>query len=224
MGGTAVKELDSAKVLSAINRLRASRPDVFGADGHGFVLNPPLCETDVQAFEHQHRISLPDDYRQFITRIGNGGAGPYYGVFPLGQMDGLGESLKPWQEADGFVGVLSEPFLFRDAWNDLRRKPAKELMKTDEHEYERQLDEFESVYWGSAPMNGAIPICHEGCALRIWIVLCGPEAGHLWYDGRADYTGLSPLFSRDGSRAMFGGWYREWLEDALTGTAPAKRT
>ncbi len=219
----ATASLDPKQVLSALSRLRDSQTGVFGANGHHFELNPPLAEKAVLSFEHQHRISLPDDYRQFITWIGDGGAGPYYGVFPLGQMDGLGESLKPWHESDGFVGTLSEPFLFLDAWNDLRGKPEEELTKTDEHEYERQLDEFESVYWGSALMNGAIPICHKGCALRIWLVVCGPEAGHLWYDGRADYSGLSPLCSRGGSRATFGAWYREWLEDALAGIATAKR-
>jgi hypothetical protein len=207
--------LDPKQVLSALRRLRESQTEVFGANGHHFVLNPKLTEDAALSFEDHHGISLPGDYRHFITRIGNGGAGPYYGVFPLGEMDGLGESLKPWHESDGFVGTLSKPFLFRDAWNDLGGKPAEGLMKTDEHEYERQLDEFENVYWGSALMNGAIPICHEGCALRIWLIVCGPEAGHLWYDGRADYSGLSPLCSRDGSRATFGAWYREWLQDAL---------
>jgi len=51
-----------------------------------------------------------------------------------------------------------------------------------------------------------------------------PEAGHLWYDGRADYIGLSPLCSRDGSRATFSACYREWLEDAAAGIATAMRS
>jgi len=219
-----IASLDRIEVLSALSRLRHSHAKVFGANGHKFVLNPPAAEGDVISFERQHRVRLPDDYRYFISQIGNGGAGPYYGVFPLGQMDGLGESLNSWQESDGFVGRLSEPFSLQNAWNDLTGKPAEELMAIDEQEYERQLDKFESLYWGSVLMNGAIPICHEGCALRIWLVVCGSEAGHLWYDGRADYTGLSPLRSRDGSQATFGIWYREWLEDALAGIAAAKRT
>ncbi|MCA9112451.1 MAG: SMI1/KNR4 family protein [Planctomycetaceae bacterium] len=34
-------------------------------------------------FQRRHGILLPDDYREFITEIGDGGAGPYYGVKPL---------------------------------------------------------------------------------------------------------------------------------------------
>jgi hypothetical protein len=46
-------------------------------------LNPPLREVDVVAFEDVHKVSLPPDFRQVLTEVGNGGAGPLYGVFPL---------------------------------------------------------------------------------------------------------------------------------------------
>jgi hypothetical protein len=210
-----IARLDPMQVIGALTRLRGSRRNVFGANGHHFVLNPPLDGNTVWSFEDQHGISLPDDYRQFITGIGNGGAGPFYGVFPLGQMDGLGESLEPWRESDGLVGKLSESFPLADAWNDLSGMPSAELMASDETEYERQLAEFENRYWSVSKVNGAMPICHQGCALRIWLIVSGSEAGHLWRDGRADDTGLSPLCSRDGSRATFSSWYLEWLEDCL---------
>jgi hypothetical protein len=155
---------------------------------------------------------LPTDYRYFLTRIGNGGAGPYYGVFPLGYMDGSGDSLQPW---GGFIGTLSPPFPLTDAWNDLTGKPADELVTLDKPEYERQFDAFESVYWDSSRMNGAIPICHEGCAVRIWLVVSGAGAGYLWRDVRADYKGVAPLSLRDGTGATFSDWYNEWLEAAL---------
>jgi len=90
--------------------------------------------------------------------------------------------------------------------------PSSELQLTDEHEYERQYDEFEKRYWDSSRVNGAIPICEIGCALRIWLVVTGSVAGHLGHDGRADYTGLGPLLLADGSRATFSLWYAEWLE------------
>jgi hypothetical protein len=172
-----------------------------------------LAEGDVLAFERGHNVRLPTEYRHFLTAVGNGGAGPYYGIFPLGKMDGLGGSIESWTE--GFIGVLAEPFLFTDDWNDLQEMPSDELRQADEQEYERRLDQFESRYWGSSLMNGAIPICHEGCALRVWLVVTGPQAGHLWHDGRSDYSGLKPLRLADGSRATFSTWYGEWLEDAL---------
>jgi hypothetical protein len=130
-------------------------------------------------------------------------------------MDDLGSKLKPWRENDGFVGLLSKPFPHRDEWNNLQGMPPDELLETDEQEYERQLDEFEKMYWNSSLVNGAIPICHAGCALRIWLVLSGEQGGRLWRDGRSDDTGLSPVQLADGSPATFSAWYIEWLETAL---------
>jgi hypothetical protein len=64
-------------------------------------------------------------------------------------------------------------------------------------------------------MNGALPICHMGCALRVWLVVSGDEAGRLWYDHRAEYTGIAPGVMKDGTRATFGAWYMEWLNEAV---------
>src|SRR5437879_3935324 len=175
-------ELDPAQVRDAVKRLFDAQPDVFGADGHHFKLNLPLSETEVIAFEHHHNVSLPGDHRDFVTRIGNGGAGPYYGVFPLGQMDGTGDTIQPWRESDGLVGILAEPFSLRDPWNDLSGMPTEDLLKTDEWEHTRKMEAFDKKYWDPSRMNGAIPICHKGCALRVWLIITGKESGRLWED------------------------------------------
>src|SRR5689334_12537626 len=90
-------------------RTAKQRPAVFGADSHGFILSPPLTESVVQRFEAVHHVRLPHDYREFLITLGDGGAGPYYGVFRLGEMDD-GHGFQNWKEGDGFVGVLSKPF------------------------------------------------------------------------------------------------------------------
>lgn len=43
-----------------------------------------MSEPDLSAFESCHRVRLPTDYRYFLARVGNGGAGPFYGLEPLG--------------------------------------------------------------------------------------------------------------------------------------------
>src|SRR5512142_2282534 len=96
--------LEATYVRHVLAQLRAARADTFGATSHLFLLNPPLPEADVISFERRHKVSLPDDYRRFITEIGNGGAGPYYGVFPFGKDD----DDRDW-EGGGFVGDLSKP-------------------------------------------------------------------------------------------------------------------
>jgi hypothetical protein len=207
--------LDATRVAECLRRLATAKTDIFGANGHHFLLNSPLAESDVLAFEQRHNIRLPAGYRHFLIAIGNGGAGPYHGLFPLGMMDDMGNKLKQWREDDGFVGLLSEPFSLTDEWNDVQGMPSDELFETDERTYEKQLDQFDKRYFDSALVNGAIPICHEGCALRIWLVLTGEQAGRIWRDGRADHAGLKPVQLADGSAATFSLWYGEWLEDAL---------
>lgn len=207
-------KLDPLLTKRAIERLRTSKVDVFGANGHGFELNPPISEFDVCVFEKRHSISLPEDYRKFITEIGNGGAGPYYGLFPMGQMDD-GFELSDWREGESLVGVLSKDFQLREEWNDLSSMPNQDLLDVNQHEYDRQVEAFDAVYWTSSLMNGAMPVCDQGCALRIWLVVTGDEAGKLWDDRRADYKGLRPLLLRSGERATFSGWYQEWLDECL---------
>ena len=55
----------------------------FGAESHGFRLNPPLTERQVESFEGRYGVVLPIEYRVFITSVANGQAGPAYGMFSL---------------------------------------------------------------------------------------------------------------------------------------------
>lgn len=203
-----------SRITDSILRLESEQPKVFGAGEHRFRLKPKLPEPDILAFERLHNISLPGDYREFLANVGNGGAGPFYGVFPLGQIDGP-FGMTPWQANDGLVGILSERFPFEDSWNDISAMPSNDLLHRDEDEYVRQMDIFEKVYWSSTLTNGAFPICHQGCALRILLVVTGPQAGFLWDDRRSEYSGLKPLQLADGSPATFLRWYEEWLNECL---------
>jgi len=206
-----MSEFDIPSVRAAISQLRGRQPNVFGSDGHGFQMNPVLSESEAAAFERDHKIVLPPDYRQFVTKVGNGGAGPFYGVFPLGFMDdNFGQ--RPWEENDGFIGTLSDPFRFQEEWNDLSGYPEADLMKRNETEYDRQIDKFEGKYWSSGLMNGAFPICHEGCALRLWLVVTGEQARKVWEDRRTEYKGLRPVRLAGGSAATFSEWFCEWLD------------
>jgi hypothetical protein len=209
-----MEDFDISAVEAAISRLREIQAEVFGADGHRFQMNPALPESEAAEFEQDHKIALPSDYRQFLTGLGNGGAGPFYGVFPLGFMDDNFD-LRPWQENDGVVGNLLKPFPFQDEWNDLSGQPDADLLRRDTKEYDRQIEQFDARYWSSELMSGAIPICHEGCGLRIWLVVTGEQAGKLWEDRRSEYAGFRPVRVADGSVATFSQWYKEWLDNCF---------
>jgi hypothetical protein len=214
-------EADFAAIRDGLRRLReATVPlKVFGSEAHGFRTHPPLSEQAVREFEVQHRVTLPLEYRRFLLHVGNGGAGPAYGLFKLGEMDdGFGHNR--WTENGGFVGVLSQPFPHTGPWNDLSEEPvydeSREHDPAWENEYQRQMNAWgDRVYWNTANVNGAVPICHRGCALRQWLVVTGPEAGNVWDDHRTDHGGLKPVQQPGRERVTFLPWYRAWLDEAL---------
>ncbi len=55
----------------------------FGARRHDYRLGPALGEARVAALEDALALRLPAPYRAFVARVGDGGAGPYHGMFPF---------------------------------------------------------------------------------------------------------------------------------------------
>lgn len=201
-----------AQIVRDLATLRASVPMALESDEAEYECSAVMTEAEVREFERAHGVRLPEEYRAFLMCVGKGGAGPGYGVFDLGECD-EGFDFLAWHEGDGFVGSLRLPFPHTAAWNDLAGMPDDALSETDEAAYERQRAAFEAGYF--APLDGAIPLCHLGCALRQWLIVSGPEAGHVWEDRRADDEGLSPLQTRGGERVCFYMWYRAWLDEEM---------
>jgi hypothetical protein len=84
---------------------------------------------------------------------------------------------------------------------------------------QRMHDEWSAMlqrdYYSPQIMNGAVPICHEGCGIRDWLVLNGPFVDTVWQDCRATDDGIAPLMSDNGRPISFLAWYFEWLEKSL---------
>ncbi|MGE5194321.1 MAG: SMI1/KNR4 family protein [Deltaproteobacteria bacterium] len=221
--------LDKQVILDMLKRLR--RRDrtrrLFGAAEHDYRLNPPVSVSVVEKFERTHGIVLPEDYRYFITEIGNGGAGPYYGLFPFELHDG---SLS-LPECDGgdLIGDVSKPFPHAKGWNLPRSfwDQEPEIPHGTLAEEDRMVAEWDQVeqehYWNPSIMNGAIPICHLGCALRQWLVVSGDQRGFIWSDYRADRRGIFPLQARSGRPMSFSDWYLSWLNESLRATSFGNR-
>jgi len=224
------QSLDKSLVLYALQKLKrrdrirkvfGAQSLTFGARSHNYDLLPPLSPTVVDDFERRHGVLLPEDYRYFVTEIGNGGAGPDYGLFPFGQQDD-GYGFEPW-ESGHLIGDVSKPFPHVGAWNQPESfwEPRNSIPSgIPAEEEDRLMAEWDKIdnehYWNPAIMNGAIPICHRGCALRQWLVVNGPQRGFVWNDFRADEGGVEPLCDKQTGRPMtFSDWYMSWLNDAV---------
>lgn len=206
-------------VRERLERLRESYVrgqvgDVFGVDGHRFEILLPLSETDLRAAEAQFGVQFPEDYRAFLTSVTAGGAGPYYGLFPLGRDDAGRWS---WR-GDGAelteVTALGTDFDPGDISAALAQLKATRPSVDDEDAYQDWLNRYESVLWNDQRTHGAVCLCHEGCAYRDWLIITGPHRGQMWDDDRAGDIDLAPGTAADGSALTFGRWYFNWLNDA----------
>jgi hypothetical protein len=83
------KQNDEIKQKNATAKRKSEIIDIHRPDE----MNPVLSEQDIQAFEDQYNIRIPEGYRLFLKEVGNGGVGgpANTGLFPLG----LGKNQRP---------------------------------------------------------------------------------------------------------------------------------
>ena len=171
---------------------RPGEPAMFGASAHRFQLGPPLASNVVAAFEREHGVFLPEDYRAFITTVGHGGpgrwggAGPYYGLHPL----------QDW--ATSLWGMptpntLAAPF------------PAEPGRRYQDWPLEVAPGDDDEPY------TGTLALSDQGCGYLSILVVSGPARGRI-----AD-TSDSPAGPNFTSDADFLDWYERWLDAVLAG-------
>jgi hypothetical protein len=189
-GLTARLERVAAKLARAAKR--RGEPVMFGASAHRFRLGPPLAESQVAEFERQHGVSLPEDYRAFITRVGDGGpgrhggAGPYYGLHPLRDW-----AVSLWDLPT--PTTLATPFPVEPgrAFQDW---PAEVVPDED-----------------GEPYTGTIALSDQGCGYYCILVVTGPGRGRVT---ETSDLRTGPRFTAD---ADFLAWYERWLDAVLAG-------
>jgi hypothetical protein len=212
--------IDWSGVPDRVAELAARGEDAgFGANGHHFLLEPPLRPDELAELEEQCGVALPEEYRSFLLEVSRGGAGPAYGLFPLRRVDGR------WRwEGDGAqltgLETLGQPFPHTGFFDPAAGLP--EPPEQDDHATAEEFDAAEEAHqelhdrlaYDPAHTVGAIYLCHRGCAYRHLLVVSGPERGAMWADDTADDGGLKPLTDPRGDRVGFARWYLDWLDKA----------
>ena len=179
------------KISRLKDRLKAlkkadSALQVFGANYHKYRSSKPMTEKEVLAFERQHAITLPEDYRTFLLTVERGGAGPYYGLFPPTDYSHELENVKS--------DFLSLPFPHQEAW------------PFAEDSMDQSILDEEHKYFGNFWVQGAMRLCPFGCGAIIVLVITGKARGQIWMDDRPNDYGVVPIAND------FLTWYEEWLE------------
>lgn len=153
---------DKLKSLRELDRACA----LFGASSHRYGLGPALTDVEVAQFERRLGVNLPTEYRHFVMEIGHGGAGPFYGLFPLDGSD---------PEDITVLEQLGKAFRWTERFNPAEwdNPCSQEDVWCDE-----DVDEGENP---QVILNvpGALYICTYGCALRFFLVVRGLSLGEV---------------------------------------------
>jgi hypothetical protein len=183
---------------------------LFGSKTHRYKLNAPISEETIKQFEIKHEINLPNDYVQFLTVLGNGGAGPFYGLEPI--ENALFNDLD-YKTSHSLLNP-SKPFPHIEPWNLAFRPTVDE--EENEAEYEKQFAEFEERYYDKQHMSGVIAICNYGCGVSLNLVVNGQEYGNIWTDDRGNDNGIyASLELGNAEKIGFSNWYELWLDNSL---------
>jgi hypothetical protein len=175
------------RIIEKLSEAKARGCSCFGSNHHRFRLNAPLEEAELCRFETAHGIELPACYRAFLRYAGNGGAGPYYGIFPL----------QGWNDFAG--SVLDEiPAGFLATSSPLRPGPNGGL----------DIGSEDSVL---AAYGGTLSVGTQGCTYCMQLIVTGPWRGRVAY---VDVGGAPPFVVRDED---FLSWYERWLDELLNG-------
>lgn len=185
--------------------------EIFGASSHEYEFNEPIPIDTINRFEDKFEIQLPQDYKLFLSQIGNGGAGPFYGIHPL-QRD-LGQ-FNPENKFE----LLKFDFPLKKAWN-WSDKIFSKFEEFQESEDEEIAELFDRIYWEQyckdELTHGSIYITEYGCALRFLLIITGDEKGKIWFDQRADQNGINPVTDKQGNKLDFSDWYVDWLDKSI---------
>ncbi len=179
------------RILKLLEQARAKDADFerFGADSHQYELSEPASEEAIQRFEEQQGIRLPEEYRDFLLLIGNGGAGPHYGIYGLEELED--------EISDSDYHVKEKAVIFP---------------KMSDEDWDRIADPWDRREEAVCPYDGVLPIESQGCTLMTGLILNGPYRGRVvYYDVDLCAT---PFFMREKG---FLAWYRRWLREVIAG-------
>lgn len=201
-----------AENATAIKRVKAKLADLrrldsacalFGASTHHYLLGSSLTVSELAVYEWRLGLPLPAEYRDFVMEVGHGGAGPFYGLFPLDGSD-------PDDTTD--LEQVKKPFRWTEATNPKHwQSPnAEDGVWIDDDVSDGET----SRVFLNVP--GALYLCHYGCALRFFLVINGLGLGEVWMDRQADDEGIVPERGEDGGTVGFLQWYEKWLDDGIS--------
>lgn len=196
------------RIKEKFNRLKNGDKNfrLFGSVRHRHELNDVLSEEEVAAFEARYKIRLPDEYRAFLLAIGNGGAGPFYGLEKLedslyADMDARKDETQERVDPSLPFPHTEPQIMFPEGYN---------LDESDDEDFYKQWDDPKHT-------QGILRLCNFGCGVYLDLVVNGEEYGNIWSSDLASDNGIYPWgqLGDEAERITFLDWYELWLDQSL---------
>lgn len=235
------------RIARKLADLKAADPTfrAFGAYMHQYRLGPTLTDAALRKVERYYAIELPADYRSFLTTIGNGGAGPGYGLERLGIPAMLPKTrprpilVSVQHSSQGPVYPVKQfARRFRSMyWNGVRRLakdrkclarpfPLRKMVNRSDLKVPRAEAEYETwerTVWRQFD-DGLLELAGYGCGMIAKLVVTGQRRGTVWVADECDGEWVAEF--RDRGNAVgrvapearpysFARWYEFWLDTAL---------
>lgn len=172
--------------------------EVFGAGKHKYQLNPVTTLEKVHEFEKKYGLTLPEAYVTFLTEIGNGGAGPDYGLYSL-------EQVEVWNRDWLHQNTEKQPFI------DEKMTAAKWKLVMDETDELEDDEKYEEIM--SDIYTGILVIGTKGCTYDNILMCKGSERGKIvYFDWNLE--GECPPYL---TGMNFEDWYMNYFKEIAAG-------
>lgn len=199
-----------ADLLRTLGNLYASGPVDF-IFAHRFQLGPPLSADALAEAEQFYAIRLPDDYAAFLRHLGNGGAGPSYGLEWFGLPNSMPDVGFRLGNGIGYRMLVSQPERLTRSFPLERdyRSPTQKQEAWQPEAWEAACAEYERWYQevGVQCHDGTLRLAHEGCGIFFHLVVRGADVGSVWVSDLAN-DGVIRLHRGPHG---FLEWYAGWL-------------
>lgn len=192
--------LDRARTLWRASEARGeSEPRFFGARKHRYELSPPVSAETLARWEADFQVELPEAYRVFLTRLGEQGAGPFYGLDSPWAL-----SRRSPEARAGYGAWMRAPCTLVEDLAQGGPDDTRWLERLGGPDWEER---FDRDAW--SPSQGTLSLVQVGCGEELVLVLNGPLRGRVFQLCEVSQV---PLLHE---APDFLAWYEDWLEGVV---------
>lgn len=196
------KREEIIKILNEAQKID-SQFELFGTSKHQYKLNSPISASFVRDVEERYGFTLPEDYFYFITEVGDGGAGPEYGISPFTNFLEKGSSTRAEKFYEAYRCSLANPFVPRRMGADEVEDFAITTKKAYEQNPERYFV-YEKDENALCDTDGFFVLGTYGCQWDFGLIITGEKRGCVF---RTDNEGAYSFEAQS-----FNDFYQNWLD------------